>query len=504
MKLKTVLNGLDCEVFGDKNINITGITHDSRKIKPGNIFVALSGYHADGKSFIGNAINSGAKVVVTDEFIDIKNAALVVVSDIRRALAYLSSNFYSHPDKKLLMIGVTGTNGKTTITYLLENILNKVGIYAGVIGTVNYRFRQRTYPTQNTTPESSETFKILNDMVKSKCGSAIMEVSSHALYLGRVNFVEFDIALFTNLTRDHLDFHKTMEDYFEAKKRLFLSLQNGRKSYSAKPKRTGSNTLIPKFAIINIDDPWGKKLIREVKNTTVITYGLSKKADIKAKRVKISSKGTEFFLETPAGKGKVHVGYLGMYNVYNVLASVGAALGIGISLENIIKNIKASPFVPGRLEKVSLGQSYTVVVDYAHTDDALKNVLAALRQLPHKRLITVFGCGGDRDRTKRPVMGDIATRFSDYVFVTSDNPRSEDPSQIALDIEVGIRRHNRNNYQVVLDREQAISTAVAMAQKGDIILLAGKGHETYQILKDQKIHFNDAEIAKKYISKGKL
>lgn len=499
MKLKNAVSGLDCRVYGNQNIDVTGVTHDSRLVKKGDIFVALKGHHVDGNTFIEDAVNLGAKAVVTDQLIEIKNTVVIVAVDLRFAFAYLSSVVYAHPDMKLLMIAVTGTNGKTTITYLLENILNKAGMRAGVIGTINCRYGSKVISANNTTPESSEVFKTLSGMKKAKCKSAVMEVSSHALSLGRVDCIEFDTGIFTNLTRDHLDFHKDMEEYFNAKQKLFFSLENQTKQYPAKSRLSSNDNLIPKFAIINIDDPWGRKLLKSVKKTTIITYGIKKNADVKAKNIKVTTKGAEFTLITPVGRGKVRFNYLGMYNVYNALASAAAALSAGISLEHIIKCLEHAPYVPGRLEKIDVGQPYTVVVDYAHTDDALKNVLSALRQLPYSRLITVFGCGGDRDRTKRPIMGDIATKLSDFVFITSDNPRSEDPVRIALDIEVGVRRRNRNNYSVILDREKAISSAIAMAQKGDIVLLAGKGHETYQILGDQKIHFNDAEIAEKYI-----
>jgi UDP-N-acetylmuramyl-tripeptide synthetase len=317
-----------------------------------------------------------------------------------------------------------------------------------------------------------------------------MEVSSHALALGRVAGIEFDTAIFTNLTRDHLDFHKTMDDYFEAKASLFKGLTPGKKTN-------------PKFAIINIDDPWGAKLAGMGLPSTVLSYGLSEKAAVRAQNIKSTSRNTEFILVTPAGHRKVHFPQLGLYNVYNALAAAGAALAAGISIEGIVSGLENAPHAPGRLEKVEAGQNFTVAVDYAHTDDALKNVMTALKELKPERLITVFGCGGDRDRSKRPIMGDLATAMSDFVFVTSDNPRSEDPERIALDIEVGIRRQHRNNYQVILDREQAIAAAVNMAQKGDIVLIAGKGHEDYQILADRRIHFNDAETARKYLNAGK-
>jgi UDP-N-acetylmuramoyl-L-alanyl-D-glutamate--2,6-diaminopimelate ligase len=329
MKLKEVVSGLECRVYGNLNIDVSGVTHDSRLVKKGDIFVALKGHHVDGSTFIEDAVNLGAKAVVTDQLIEIKNTAVIVVSDLHFAMAYLSSVIYSHPDMKLLMIAVTGTNGKTTITYLLENILNKAGMRAGVIGTINCRYGSKVIPTNNTTPESSQVFKTLSDMKKATVKAAVMEVSSHALSLGRVDNIEFDTGIFTNLTRDHLDFHKDMEDYFHAKQKLFFSLENQTKTYPGRSKDSESN-LIPKFAIINIDDPWGRKLVKSVKNTTIITYGIKGKADVKAKNIKVTTKGAEFTLVTPVGHGKVHFNYLGMYNVYNSLASVAAALSAGI------------------------------------------------------------------------------------------------------------------------------------------------------------------------------
>jgi UDP-N-acetylmuramoyl-L-alanyl-D-glutamate--2,6-diaminopimelate ligase len=303
--------------------------------------------------------------------------------------------------------------------------------------------------------------------------------------------LEFDIAVFTNLTRDHLDYHGTMENYFEAKASLFTGLSAGTKT------RT-------KCAIINIDDPWGKKLRDRIVSATTITYGVKEEAAVRADALQATSRGTEFILVTPAGKKKVQLASLGLHNVYNALAAAGAAIAAGVPLETVVDGLENAPAAPGRLERVEAGQNFTVVVDFAHTDDALRNVLTALKALRPARLITVFGCGGDRDRSKRPLMGDVATELSDYVIVTSDNPRSEQPEKIALDIEVGIRRKQRNNYQVLPDREQAIAQAISMAQKGDIILLAGKGHETCQIIGDRKIHFNDTEVARKFIKKKVL
>ena len=488
MKLSDILKNIEYIPYGTLNLNIKGIAYNSKKVRKDFIFVALSGQHVDGNKFIPEAVARGARVIVSNNRFEAKNITNIVVASPLSALAHLSSNYYRHPDKKLFMVGITGTNGKTTITYFLESIFSKTGYRPGVVGTVNYRYAGNIYPSHNTTPLSADLNKLLRDMLSAKVDTAVLEVSSHALALGRVEGMEFDMAVFTNLTRDHLDFHKTMEEYFNSKCKLFqLNLRKAEKRQ-------------PKYAIINIDDPWGKKLLEMLpESVTAVTYGMGKHASVRAENLKLGHHGNEFTLATPAGKKKVNLHYIGKYNVYNALACAAAGLCAGISLEAVVYGIETAPQVPGRLEKVILGQPFLTVVDYAHTDDALINVLSSLKQLNPSRLITVFGCGGDRDRSKRPIMGEVAAKMSDFIFITSDNPRSEDPQRIALDVEVGVRRANLNNYQVILDREQAIAAAINMAQKGDIVLIAGKGHETYQILNDKVIHFNDAETAGKYI-----
>jgi|AGTN01.2.fsa_nt_gi UDP-N-acetylmuramyl-tripeptide synthetase len=490
MKLSNLIKP-EYTVHGPTDIDVRGITYDSRKVKKGDLFVALSGSHADGNEYIHEALAAGAVAVLSAKYSPDIKVTQVIVTDPLVAMARAAADIYRHPDKKLLLIGVTGTNGKTTITYLLESIFERSGLSTGVVGTVNYRYGKKKFPAPNTTPQSADLYRFFSAMVKERRKAAIMEVSSHALSLGRVEGLEFDVAVFTNLTRDHLDFHETMDGYFRAKAKLFENLKPGEKKYK-------------KHAVINIDDPLGKAFAAAVKQADVLTYGITASADICAENVRTSARGTEFNLKTPYGRRKVHLPHLGLHNVYNALAAAGAALSAGIALEGVVEGLESAPMVPGRLEKVECGQNYAVVVDYAHTDDALKNVLSALKELKPGRLITVFGCGGDRDRSKRPLMGEAATALSDFVFVTSDNPRSEDPARIALDIEVGIRRQHRNNYQVTLDREQAIASAIAMAQKGDIILIAGKGHEDYQIIGDQRHHFNDTEVARKYIARQRL
>jgi UDP-N-acetylmuramoyl-L-alanyl-D-glutamate--2,6-diaminopimelate ligase len=486
MKLKTLFEGFEHAADGSEDLAITGIEYDSRKVREGCLFVALPGHHVDGKDYIDQAVARGAVAFVADEKRVSGKARCIVVKDPLAILPDLCARFYRHPDRSLFLVGVTGTNGKTTISYFLESVFKLAGRRPGVMGTVNYRYGRQVIPAPNTTPQAADVYRILHAMTRERCDTAVMEVSSHALSYGRVRGLEFDCAIFTNLTQDHLDYHKTMEAYFEAKTKLFSGLGPGEKRGQ-------------KFAIINIDDAWGRKMVARAPGATVVTYGMDEKADIRAQNIRASSAGAEFVLVTPQGRRKISVPHVGLHNIYNILATAGAALSAGIPFDTVVQGLHQTPMAPGRLEKVDAGQPFAVVVDYAHTDDALRNVITALRELKPARLVTVFGCGGDRDRAKRPLMGDAASGLSDYVFVTSDNPRSEDPQRIALDIEVGIRRQHRNNYQVVIDREQAIAAAVSMAQKGDIVLIAGKGHENYQIIGDQTIHFNDVEIARKYL-----
>jgi UDP-N-acetylmuramoyl-L-alanyl-D-glutamate--2,6-diaminopimelate ligase len=490
MKLSDILYDIEYFPYGSVDTEVRGITYNSKKVRKNFIFVAMHGQHVDGAKFIPEAINAGASVIVSEGYTETANATRIVVRNAKLALARLSANFYRHPDAALTMIGVTGTNGKTTITYFLESLFGKVGLKTGIVGTVNYRYGGTVITAPNTTPQSSDLYRILRGMAGQKTDIAVLEVSSHALAQGRVEGIEFDTAIFTNLTRDHLDYHITMEDYFKAKSLLFTT-------YLARNKKNN-----PKFAIINTDDPWGRRLIELIKQpTTILTYGLASGANFRAENIKMGHTGCEFLLSSPAGKKRMKLRHIGKHNIYNALAAAAAGTANGLSLDAVIYGIENAPPAPGRLQKVDEGQPFLVVVDYAHTDDALVNVLTTLRQLDPARLITVFGCGGDRDRSKRPVMGEAATRLSDFVFLTSDNPRCEDPQRIALDIEVGIRRQHRSNYKVILDREDAIAAAINMAQKGDIILLAGKGHEVYQIVSDKRLHFNDVEVARKYLRK---
>jgi UDP-N-acetylmuramoyl-L-alanyl-D-glutamate--2,6-diaminopimelate ligase len=489
MKLKEILSDENVFIIGDKNIEVAGVSCDSRKIGEDYAFFALPSHNTDSRRYIAEAIANGASVIITDSKCDTNDTVQVVVKDIFHFMSLFGAKFYNYPDRELNIIGITGTNGKTTVTYMIESILANSGIECGVIGTVNYRYKSKVIEADNTTPQSLDIYRIMRDISDSGIKYLVMEVSSHALSLGRVYGMEFDVAVFTNLTREHLDFHKNMDKYFEAKSTLFKELGAGRKNNK-------------KCAIINADDEYGEKLLKAGISAEIKLYSAIEKrtTDFKASNIEITNNGTVFNLVFCNERVKIRIRHIGLHNVYNALAALAAAVCSGISLEKAVEGLNNSRQAPGRLEKVNtVGLGFEVVVDYAHTDDALGNVLRALKEIEPKRIITVFGCGGDRDRTKRPLMGKTAVEMSDFVFVTSDNPRTEEPCQIILDIEVGIRRAGKKNYKVVVDRETAIKEAVIMADKGDIILLAGKGHETYQIASGGNIHFSDVEIAGKYI-----
>ncbi len=494
MRFDQLLKGMACRRIGPAgNPLIRGVCYDSRRVRPGDLFVALTGRKADGHDFIPQVAAAGAVAVLAERPVESPAPAALVPSTLE-ALSPVSLRFYGHPSAGLCVVGVTGTNGKTTITYMLESIWKAAGRKSGVIGTVEYRWGKKTERATNTTPFSADIQRLLARMKTDGVTHVAMEVSSHALELHRVDGMEFRAGIFTNLTRDHLDFHQTMENYFEAKAKLFdRLLPTGKKR---------------KFAIINADDAWAEKMLARVRCDR-LTYGVRSPADLSAENVSLSAEGTSFDLAVAGRRVPVRLGSVGMHNVSNALAAAGAALSLGIPMSSVQKGLRSFRGAPGRLERVVLPSkkrgvssalSFSVFVDYAHTDDALKNVLEALRPLASGRLITVFGCGGDRDRTKRPLMGDVAVRMSDYVIVTSDNPRSEEPQRIALDIEVGIRRTGLSHYEVVLDREQAIRKAVGLAKPGDVVLVAGKGHETYQIFKDRTVDFDDRVAVQQALS----
>jgi UDP-N-acetylmuramoyl-L-alanyl-D-glutamate--2,6-diaminopimelate ligase len=458
---------------------IQGVAYDSRKVAPGFVFFAFPGAKTDGRQFAAQAITRGAVAVISDlsapaDF----DAPWIQVAHGRQALATAAGNFYNHPDRRLKIIGVTGTNGKTTTTYLIDSILHAAGLTTALVGTIEYRLAGRQLPSINTTPESLDLFQMFTELESLGGTHVTMETSSHALSLGRVYGVHFETAVFTNLTRDHLDFHGDMESYLAAKQLLFTSESS-----------TG-----PRYAVINHDDKYASA-IRTKPQTEVITYGMGEGAKARAQRVTSGFDGLRFEIHH---EGKVHAvesPLVGQINVYNLLAAWCAAYTVGIGPEVIASGIAQCAAVPGRFERVDVGQPFLVVVDYAHTDDALRNAISIARGLTNKRVITLFGCGGDRDRTKRPLMGMVAGELSDIVVLTSDNPRSEDPLGIMNDAMVGLRRFDKPNV-IEPDREKAIRRAIESAGPGDIVLIAGKGHETYQTLKDKTIPFDDREVAR--------
>jgi UDP-N-acetylmuramoyl-L-alanyl-D-glutamate--2,6-diaminopimelate ligase len=493
MKLRDILSESENTkilVLGDLDIEVLGISYNSNTVQNGYAFFALPGHSTDGDKYIDEAIKKGASVIVSRSKVEVCLVSLIITKDIFKFMSIFSAKFYNYPDSQLNVIGITGTNGKTTTTYMVDSIFAYAGIDCGVMGTINYRYKDKVIEAQNTTPQAPDIYKIMREMLNAGVKHIIMEVSSHALSLGRVYGVDFDIAVFTNLTQDHLDFHKTMDNYFEAKTSLFGSLGTGAKKNM-------------KFAVINIDDKYGKKLADIELNAEKKLYCASDniEANFKAENIDTSSSGTKFVLLYSGKTAKVNIKHFGIHNVYNALAAVAACVCSGIDFHKAAEGLNNARQAPGRLERVDTGSlGFEVLVDYAHTEDALKNVLQAIKKIKHKRIITVFGCGGDRDRTKRPKMGKTAVEMSDFVFVTSDNPRTEDPNFIVLDIEAGIKKIYKTNYKVVVGREEAIKEAIVMADKGDIVLIAGKGHETYQVIGSNKIHFSDIETTAKYIA----
>jgi len=484
--LDSILQDLPCDVTGPPDVQIEDIVFDSRRVKPGALFVALVGVHQDGHAHVSAAVKAGARAVLVMKEGIFPGVTVIKVKDTLKALAHVSLRFWDHPSQKLRMIGITGTNGKTTTSYLIESIFAAAGWSTGVMGTINYRFKNDNIPAPNTTPFASDLQRFLSQVAQKGGQACVMEVSSHALELGRVDGVDFDVAVFTNLTQDHLDFHRTMEAYAAAKAKLFEGV--GRKS----PKP------FPKAVILNADDPWSSVIGAKVQ-VPILRYRLSGPADLFVKNLVCDATGSRFDLHAGGGHQPVKLPLLGDYNVMNALAAAGAALSQGIALKTIAQGLEALSGVPGRMERLVSPKGFTVVVDYAHTEDALRQAMTALKRLKPRRLLTVFGCGGDRDRTKRPMMGEAAAQMSDEVIVTSDNPRSEDSGRIALDVEVGVRRVRSDHYQIILDREEAIASAFSMAQAGDIVLIAGKGHENYQIMADRTLPFDDREVSRRLI-----
>lgn len=485
MQLKVLARALSpMEVAGSLDREVESIAYDSRRVQSGALFVALRGEKSDGHRFIEQAIEKGASVIVAERAFPSPHATTLVVENSRRALADLASTFYNFPARKLKMAGITGTNGKTTTSFLLKHICEKAGLRCGLIGTVRYEIGERVLPATRTTPESLEVQELLAQIANAGCRAAAMEVSSHALAQERTRGIEWDTAIFTNLTQDHLDFHGTMEKYFEAKALLFDQLaQQERKKKAA--------------AVINIDDRYGVKLAERVAGKVpVITYGVGQRADFRASNYRAEFAGTSFQLDANGRSYLVRVPLIGRFNVANSLAALAAATVLGVSLRDAVLSLARSPQVPGRLEAVPAKRKFQVFVDYAHTDDALLNVLKTLRELEPRKLIVVFGCGGNRDTQKRPLMARVADENADYAIITSDNPRKEDPDAIVAEVEKGFRS---SHYEKITDRASAIARAVALAQPRDVVLIAGKGHEAYQEFADHTIPFDDLQIARRAI-----
>ncbi len=477
---------LPATIAGDDSLEITGLTADSRQVQPGYLFVCLTGYTVDGHLYAAQAVQKGAVAVLSEKDLDVP-ATIVKVPDTRRAMAMLADRFYGSPTRELKLIGVTGTNGKTTTTHLIDKILRDQSKETGLIGTIHMRIGEVTEEVKNTTPDALDLQKSFRRMRDVNTEYAIIEVSSHALEMGRVRGCNVHTAVFTNLTQDHLDYHKTMENYRYAKSLLFSQLGN---SYD--PDRL-------KTAVLNADDE-ASELFATVTPARVITYGIDRAADVHATDIEITSKGTSFTVQTFAGSVKMDLKLMGKFNVYNALAATAVGLAEGVSLEAIKDSLEAVAGVNGRFESVDAGQPFAVLVDYSHTPDSLENALITVKEFAKQRIFCIVGCGGDRDRTKRPIMAQIATKYADRTVLTSDNPRSEEPQAIIDDMLAGLSEVAQDRYTAVADRREAIHYAVSQAKPGDVILIAGKGHETYQIIKDQVLPFDDREVAREAIA----
>ncbi len=494
MRLDRLLSGwAGAEVTGPTAVEITGVGHDSRRIAPGFLFVCIRGFRQDGHAYIGEAAARGAVAVMVERdpaTLAIPAGITVIrVANTRMSLAAAAGRFFDNPSASLRLIGVTGTNGKTTTTYLAEAILAAAGHTVGLLGTIEYRCGTATFPGERTTPESSDLHSLLHRMRGLGAWGAVMEVSSHSLALHRVDGCEFDVGIFTNLTQDHLDFHGTMQAYAEAKARLFRMLGADRR----KPGEAA--------AVLNAEDPWTPQMERTTQ-ARVIRYAVAGEADLRVREMSLTLSGVRASAESPWGPFEIVSSLVGRHNLANILGAAAAALHLGADRERVQEGIRTLRAVPGRFEKVEAGQPFGVVVDYAHTPDALERVLQISRQFAAGRVITVFGCGGDRDRGKRPLMGELAARLADFVVITSDNPRSEEPLAIIAEIEDGVKKSysGSERHVTISDRSEAIGFALARAQGGDLVLIAGKGHETYQILRDRTIPFDDRVVAREALA----
>ena len=481
MKLSTLVHHLgSMGTYNLCDVEITGITNDSRKVKPGYLYVAIKGYKADGHNFIKKSLELGAQAIVSEEKLSLNtNIPQIVVRNTRKALSSLSCCFYNNPSQKINVVGVTGTNGKTTTTFLTKSIIEKAGYEAGLIGTINYQIGKKMIPAQETTPESVELQRLIAEMVTAKMKFAVMEVSSHSAIQHRIENIDFKTAVFTNITTEHLDYHKTISNYMNAKVKLFENLRKD------------------SFAVLNADDKFSEYFADRT-NAKILWYGIKNDADIKAEICRESISNIIIKLKYSGREIDMKVPFVGVHNVYNALASVASAISLGFELDVIKSGIETAPTVPGRLESVPCNWGFEVVVDYAHTPHALETVLQALRNLVKGRILLVFGCGGDRDKEKRPLMGRIADEKSDIFWLTNDNPRSEDPLNIIDDIKAGIKPGR--SFHIQTNRHEAIAEALSEAKDGDLVLVAGKGHEKYQIIKDTITPFDDREVIKTILS----
>lgn len=482
MELIDLLKDMDAyQLNGDIHKDIKNICYDSRKAAPGSLFVAIEGFKTDGHRYISQAVANGAVAVIVSKDVDVPEGVSVVkVVDGRSALAHVARAFYRYPDHQLRLIGVTGTNGKTSITYMVKSILEHVGRKVGLIGTIQNMIGNEVLHTEHTTPESSDLQALFRRMADAGIQDVVMEVSSHSLELNRVMGCRFDASIFTNLTQDHLDFHHTMDNYFAAKLKLF---QN--------------SWLI----ITNVDDPYGIKIKDMFPLDRVYTYGIKHEAHVMASHIYSSDKGSTYKLHIGDQNRSVNINIPGHFSIYNSLAAACAGYALGISIDDIAEGLHALRCVPGRFEVLNTDTDFTIIIDYAHTPDGLENILKSIKEIARGRIIALFGCGGDRDAAKRPIMGEIGGRYADFCILTSDNPRSEDPMTIIKQIEEGIIR-TQCPYTIIENRRQAIKYGLQIAQKNDILLLAGKGHETYQILKDETIHFDEREVVKELLEEG--
>lgn len=473
MKLKKLIKDIEgLETKGVKDVEVTGVCSNSKSIAPGNIFVAKRGMKQDGAHFIPEAISGGAVAVLTDLYNPMLTQAIQLIHpDINRVEAQIAAEYHGHPSQKMLVVGITGTNGKTTTSYLIRYLLEKQGCQTGLIGTIEYIVGKQHHQPTHTTPDVSTNHKLLKEMLVQGCQAGVMEVTSHALKQGRVDCIDFDIAIFTNLTEEHLDYHVSMEEYCQAKSLLFSNL-----------KETG-------VAIVNKDDPWHRKIIAQCK-APIFTYGIDSEADLMAKNLNITKEGTEFTLFYRGQEVTLFTPLVGRFNVYNTLAALAVGLSRGQTIKQLKGWLKNFSSVAGRLEPVDNVLGKKVFVDFAHTEDALKNVLQTLKETGCQKIITVFGCGGDRDRSKRPRMAHVAESFSNYCIVTNDNPRTEDPVKICEEIASGFKGAH---FTIILDRYDAIHKGIELAGEEDVVLIAGKGHERYQVFARHTIDFDDVE-----------